>query len=122
MRLNMGTQARNAPIPGLCHVSFVKIGVRLKVFDTYTMEVVCQDVEKVDIRLDSLGVDVLQVLVLCWHNRRKTSRAKSFTKLLHKVDLVGLVDSRVTATSLSTRPLPVNVDTLKIPLIEELKE
>lgn len=89
---------------------------------TYTVEVVRENVVKINLSFNGFRVDVLEVLILRGHDRRKAARAKGFTQLLHQADLVGLVDSRIAATGLSARPLPVDVDSPKVPLAQELEK
>lgn len=89
--------------------------------ETYTVEIVRQDVEVVHLRLKRLGVQILQVLVLGRQNNRQSPRANSLTELNHEIDLVAHVDGGIAAAALGTWPLPVDVDALELPLLEELQ-
>lgn len=86
------------------------------------MEVVCKHVERVHRALKSLGVHHLEVCVLRRKDNGQTTRSESGAQLLHQIDLVLLVDSSVAATSVGARPLPVDVDTCEVPLLEKVEQ
>jgi hypothetical protein len=86
------------------------------------MKVIGQDVEVINLCLKSFRVKILQILILSRQDDRKTTGTERLTELDHEIDLVALVDCGIAAAALSTRPLPVNVNTLKVPLVKELQE
>lgn len=110
-------------------VNFFQVGMRLderaktrNCGIPRTVKVVRQNVEKVDARLERFRIEVLQILVLGWHYHAEPSCTQCFAQLFHQGDLVLLVNSWIAASSLSAGPLPVDVNTGKVPLIEEFEQ
>lgn len=86
------------------------------------MEIVCENVERVHRALKSLGIHVLEVCVLRRKDNGQTTRSQSGAQLLHQVDLVLLVDGSVASTSIRPWPLPIDIDSCEVPLLEEFEQ
>jgi hypothetical protein len=91
-------------------------------FRTYTMKIISKDVEPVDLSPKCFKIELLQVLALSWKSDSEPPLPQSCAQLRHQASVVLLVDRRVAARFLSTRPLPVDVYAREVPLIEELSQ
>ena len=115
----VGVRFRDCGVPRLRYVS--KRTNKDQRFTTYTMKIISKDVEPVDLSRKSLKIELLQILSLRRKSDSEPALPQSCAQLRHQTRVVLLVDRRVAATVLSTRPLPVDVYAREVPLVEELE-
>lgn len=110
-------------------IDLLQIGVRLDLWTEagdrcipLPMKIICQHSKPVGLLLKTFDVQILEVVVLRWnHHTKAQAAAEALAHFFHQFDLVLTVIRRA-ATAFASRPLPVDVNTRKVPLVQELLE